>query len=182
MKLFESIKEKLRRRIFKLTSKNFREYYIKMGCKIGKGTRILRHCRISSEPYLIEIGENCLITGCNFYVHDGGVSVLNNLGYFNGEKREKMARIKIGNNVFLGLDSSIMGGVVIGDNCIIGAGSVVAKNIPSNSVAAGVPARVICTIDEYYQKALYKGLFYDSTKMSKAEKKQYLIKNVKPLS
>lgn len=182
MKLFESIKEKIRRRIFKLTSKNLREYYIKMGCKIGKGTRIFRPCRMSSEPYLIEIGENCTIAGCNFYVHDGGVTVLNNLGYFKGEKLEKMARIKVGNNVFLGLDASIMGGVVIGDNCIIGASSVVTKSIPSNSVAAGMPAKVICTIDEYYQKALDKGLFYNSAKMSKAEKRQYLMTHVKPLS
>ena len=182
MKKLELIKEKLKRQLIKLTSKNRREYYIKLGCKIGKGTRIFRHCRISSEPYLIEIGENCTITGCNFYVHDGGVSVLNNLGYFNGERMDKIARIKIGNNVFLGLDASIMGGVVIGDNCIIGASSVVTKSIPSNSVAAGMPAKVICTIDEYYQKALDKGLFYNSAKMSKAEKRQYLMTHVKPLS
>ena len=44
-----------------------------------------------------------------------------------------------------------MGGK-IGDNCIIGAGSLVNKAIPSNSVAAGVPCRVICTIEEYYAK------------------------------
>ena len=43
-------------------------------------------------------------------------------------------------------------GGVIGDNCIIGAGSLVNKPIPSNSVAAGVPCRVICTIEEYYKK------------------------------
>jgi len=182
MKIFESIKEKLRRRYLKLTSKDLREYYIKMGCNIGKGTRIFRPCRMSSEPYLIEIGENCTIAGGNFYVHDGGVSVLNNLGYFKGERWDKMARIKVGNNVFIGLDASIMGGVTIGDNCIIGAGSVVTKNIPSNSVAAGMPARVICSIDEYYHKAVEKGMFYDSTKLSKAEKKQYLMTHVKPLS
>ena len=181
MKKLALIKEKLRLRLLKLTSKDRRDYYTKLGCKIGEGTRILRHCRISSEPYLIEIGENCLITGCNFYVHDGGVSVLNNLDYFNGERFDKVARIKIGNNVFLGLDASIMGGVVIGDNCIIGAGSVVTKSIPANSVAAGVPTKVICTIDEYYQKSLDKGLFYNSAKMSRAKKKMYLIKNVKPL-
>ena len=45
-----------------------------------------------------------------------------------------------------------LGGGVIGDNCIIGAGSLVNKPIPSNSVAAGVPCRVICTIEEYYAK------------------------------
>lgn len=42
--------------------------------------------------------------------------------------------------------------VTIGDNCIIGFGSVVTKNIPANSVAVGAPARVICTLEEYYEK------------------------------
>lgn len=44
------------------------------------------------------------------------------------------------------------GHVTIGDNCVIGACSLVTKNIPANSVAAGVPCRVICSIDEYYRK------------------------------
>lgn len=48
----------------------------------------------------------------------------------------------------------ILKGVTIGDNVFIGANSVVTKNIPSNSIAVGSPARVICTLEEYYQKRI----------------------------
>lgn len=69
--------------------------------------------------------------------------------------------------------------MTIGDNVIIGAGSVVTKNIPSDSVAAGVPARVICSLDEYYEKNLQKGTFYTTPKMTAKDKKYYLMNNVK---
>ena len=51
--------------------------------------------------------------------------------------------IKVGNNVWFGGNVCVMPGVTIGDNVVIGAGSVVTKNIPSNTVAAGVPCKVI---------------------------------------
>ena len=51
--------------------------------------------------------------------------------------------VKIGDNVWIGMNSIIMRGVTIGDNSIIGAGSIVTKNIPSNVIAAGSPCKVI---------------------------------------
>ena len=60
--------------------------------------------------------------------------------------------VTIGNNIYLGTNVVVLKGVTIGDNCVIGACSLVTKNIPANSVAAGVPCRVICSIDEYYRK------------------------------
>lgn len=62
------------------------------------------------------------------------------------------AKVKLGDNIWLGENVTICKGVSIGDNCIIGIGSVVTKSIPSNSVAVGVPARVICSYEEYKQK------------------------------
>ncbi|OBU17231.1 hypothetical protein AYY19_10990 [Photobacterium aquimaris] len=56
----------------------------------------------------------------------------------------------IGNNVELSPGVIILGDVVIGDNCIIGAGSIVTKSIPKNSIAVGNPAKVIKKIDEKY--------------------------------
>lgn len=61
-------------------------------------------------------------------------------------------KIIIGNNVWFGQNCTILKGVTIGDNCIIGYGSIVVKDIPSNSVAVGCPARVICSLDEYIEK------------------------------
>ena len=51
-----------------------------------------------------------------------------------------------------------MKGVSIGDNCIIGAGSIVTKDIPANSVATGAPCKVVCSLDEYYAKRKQKSL------------------------
>lgn len=65
-------------------------------------------------------------------------------------------------------------GGIIGENCIIGAGAIVTKDIPSNTVAVGVPARVIESIDEYRSKVVEKGIH--SKRMSKKEKKIFLKK------
>lgn len=69
--------------------------------------------------------------------------------------------IKIGNNVWVGGNTVILPGVTIGDNCVIGAGSVVTKNIPSNSVAVGNPCRVIREITDDDKRYYYKNLEFD---------------------
>tara|TARA_R110000803_G_scaffold31479_2_gene70203 strand:- start:67 stop:555 length:489 start_codon:yes stop_codon:yes gene_type:complete len=60
---------------------------------------------------------------------------------------------RVGNNVFLGLNSIVMPGVTIGDNVIVGAGSIVTKDIPNGELWAGNPARKISTTEEYYTNA-----------------------------
>ena len=61
-------------------------------------------------------------------------------------------KVKIGNNVFIGMQTTILKGVHIGNNVIIGANSLVNKDIPDNCVAAGNPAHVIMSIDDYHKK------------------------------
>ena len=61
-------------------------------------------------------------------------------------------RVTIGNNNYFGQKVTVLKGVTIGDNCVIGLGSIVTHDIPSNSVAVGVPCRVVSTIDDYYNK------------------------------
>lgn len=61
---------------------------------------------------------------------------------------EKASPIKVGNNVWIGANVNIMPGISIGDGCVIASGSVVTRDIPANSLAAGVPCRVIRTIDQ----------------------------------
>lgn len=60
--------------------------------------------------------------------------------------------ITIGDNVFIGTESVVLPGVTIGSNVIIGANSTVTHDIPDGMVAAGTPARVICTLEEYLNK------------------------------
>ena len=144
------------------------------GVKIGCNTIILSgKNNFSSEPYLVSIGNNCLISAfCYFVPHDGGTWVLNNL---NQTKLDKIAPIVIGDNTYIGMSTIVIGGVTIGDNCIIGAGSIVTKDIPNNMVAAGVPAKIICTLKEYIVKNEQR---FDQTfgMKSKAKKKYYLSK------
>ncbi|MFT5295397.1 MAG: acetyltransferase-like isoleucine patch superfamily enzyme [Colwellia sp.] len=105
----------------------------------------------SSEPHLITLGEKITISGnVRFITHDGGYWVLRNL--YDNFLCNSTGEIKVGDNVFIGIDSIILPNVTIGHNVIIGAGSIVTKDIPSNTVFAGVPARHICSINEYKLK------------------------------
>lgn len=126
---------------------------------------------------MIEIGEDCLLSSnLSFFTHDGGVKVLNSLNYFDGVSMDKVGKIVVGNNCFIGHGAKIMPGVTIGDNVIVGACAIVTKDVPSNSVVAGMPARVVCTLDEYYQKNQER--FIPTARMNAKEKKQYILENV----
>ena len=71
---------------------------------------------------------------------------------------EWTAPIIIGNDVYIGVRTLIMPGVRIGNRVVIGAGSIVTRDIPDNSVAVGVPARVIKSVDAYLQQMKKKSL------------------------
>lgn len=145
----------------------------KSGVLIGKNSEIYADVNFGSEPYLVELGDNVRITsGCKLITHDGGVWVLRNLKKL--ENADLFGKIKIGNNVHIGMNSIIMPNVNIGENCIIGCGAIVTKDIPNNSVAVGVPARVIENIDTYYEKNKNRCDF--TKKLNKKEKETYLMK------
>ena len=105
---------------------------------------------------LIKLGNNVrLASNVTFVTHDVTHVMLNANPTLKGIKfKEKIGCIEIQDNVFVGAGSSILYGVRIGSNVIVGAGSLVNKDIPSNSVVAGVPARVISTFDQYINKRL----------------------------
>lgn len=108
-----------------------------------------------TEPWIITLGNNVHITkNVEFITHDGATLLFRD----RHQKLEITKPIVIGDNVYIGVNSIIMPGVVIGSNVIIGAGSIVTKNIPDNSVAVGVPAKVVKRIDEYYEKAKAESL------------------------
>lgn len=103
----------------------------------------------STEPWIITLGDNVHITdGVKFLTHDGGTLLF----------RDKIPDLEItkpivvGNNVYIGNNALILPGVKIGNNVIIAAAAVVSKDVPDNSVVAGVPAKVIKTTEEYLNK------------------------------
>lgn len=123
------------------------------GIKIGDNTVFFdwkSNIVDTQRPWLIEIGSYCKIThGVVILSHDYSRSVLRRV---YGEVIDGAKKTKIGDNVFIGMNSVILMGANIGNNVIIGAGSIVSGIIPDNVVVAGNPAKIICTLDEYYQK------------------------------
>ena len=110
------------------------------GCSIGNGTTFGPYTYVGCAGY-IEIGTNCLfgprisLIAENHIIPKKGKTLKD-----SGVTREG---IKIGNNCWVGANSVILDGAFIGDGVVIGAGSVVKGTIPSNSIAVGVPAKVV---------------------------------------
>ncbi len=108
------------------------------------------HCSIGEYNHItacdqITIGDG-LLTGRYVYIGDnshGGLSVEEASVPPIERKLKSKGKICIGNNVWIGDKATILGGVSIGDNVIVAANAVVTKDIPSNSVVAGVPARIV---------------------------------------
>ncbi len=122
------------------------EKLVSMGMKVGK--KFVRLNGVILDPshcWLLEIGDNVMIAPrVHILCHDASTKIF--FGY------TKIARVKICDNVFIGAESVILPGVTVGNNVVIGAGSIVTKDVPDNVVVAGNPARVICSIDDYLEK------------------------------
>ena len=102
-----------------------------------------------SEPWIITLGNNVHITaGVKFITHDGGTLLYRSMV----PDLEITKPIVVGDNVYFGNNVIVLPGVTIGNNVVIGAGAVVSKDVPDNSLAVGVPARVIKSSDEYFEK------------------------------
>ncbi len=122
------------------------EKLISMGMKVGKNFKRLNGVILDpAHCWLIEIGDNVTMAPrVHILCHDASTKEF--LNY------TKIGRVNIGDNVFIGAESIVLPGVNIGKNVIIGAGSVVTSDIPENSVAVGIPARVISSLDDYLSK------------------------------
>jgi len=87
----------------------------------------------------LEIGDNCSISsGCQILSHDTVFWALS-----GGKKDYSYAKTKIGNRCFLGTHSIVTKGVSIGDESVVGAGAVITKSFPSNSIIVGVPGKLV---------------------------------------
>ena len=129
------------------TKKNFfieQPFYCDYGYNISIGENFFANfnCTIL-DGATVEFGDNVFIgPGCGFYTacHPLDVETRN-------KGLETAKRIKVGNNVWIGAQVVILPGITIGDNSVIGAGSVVSKDIPSNVVAVGNPCKVIKNVN-----------------------------------
>ena len=118
-------------------------------CVIGKNIRFKGMAMINMnctflDSNIITIGHCALIgPGCNIICTNHALDPAERLnGLFNDKP------INIGSNVWLGANVTVLPGVTVGDNSIIGAGSVVTKDIPANVIAVGNPCKVVRQISE----------------------------------
>lgn len=131
---------------------------------ISKKLIIGRNCKIGDNVHIVAnekviIGDNCLIAS-KVFISDTSHGDYSNISSDSSpdvppdERNLYTKPVKIGSNVWIGENVCILLGVSIGDGCIIGANSVVNKNIPTDCIVVGVPAKVIKKYD--YQICKWK--------------------------
>jgi len=126
------------------------QLYRAIGVKIGNSCFISAKAYIDkTKPEFIEIGNNCMITrGCMILCHSD--AKLGGLKRLWGAREYK--KVKLGNNVFLGVETTVMPGVKIGDNVVVGAKSLVTADIPPNSLAFGIPAKRVKPLKDFLKQ------------------------------
>ena len=120
--------------------------YRQKGVKIGKNTKLydVELGRGGDDP--IEIGADCTLTGCLILGHDASTNI-----HLNISKSICIPTV-IEDRCFVGRGAVVLMGVRIGHDSIVGAGAVVTKDVPPNSVVAGNPAKIVSTTDAVVEK------------------------------
>lgn len=141
----------------KYNSDSYIKYLKKIGVRIGEDCTIYTPQKTlidTSRPFLLEFGDHVRITnGVTILTHGYDWSVLK--GKY-GDVLGSSGKVKIGNNVFIGMNTTILKGVTIGNNVIIGAGSLVISDIPDDCVAVGSPCKRVMSLEEYHEKRIQK--------------------------
>lgn len=136
-------REEIIRKLFGRTGNSFlveQPFYCDYGYNIEVGENFYTNVNcVILDGAKVSFGDNVFIApNCGFYTAGHPLDVVRrNIGL------EYAYPIRIGHNVWIGANVSVLPGVTIGDNCVIGAGSVVTKDIPANSLAVGNPCKVI---------------------------------------
>jgi acetyltransferase-like isoleucine patch superfamily enzyme len=133
------------------------------GCEIGdetkigafvevqKNARIGKRCKISSHTFICEgvtIEDNVFIGHSVTFINDAYPRAANFDGTLQTEKDWKVEPTLVKKGASIGSGSTILCKVTIGENAIVGAGSVVTRDVPANTIVAGTPARVLRSLDE----------------------------------
>ena len=128
---------KIRHNLSKLVGWSVTNYYRFMGVEIGKGGQISLHANLDVRRGKIIIGNNVSVARGSF--------ILSHAAYQPTKDDEKTI---IEDNVMIFVNSVILSGIKIGKNSVVGAGSVVMKDVPPNVLVMGNPARVVQHLDE----------------------------------
>lgn len=156
-----NLKNKIKVKIlgYRATSESYITYLRKIGVQVGEDVVLYRPLNTTIDvqnPHLLEIGNHVMMTGpVTILTHDYSWSVLKRkYGEIVGNQKYTVLK----DNIFIGWGATILAGSYIGENTIIGAGSVVSGHLEGNAVYAGNPARKIMSLDEFYHKRKVKQL------------------------
>jgi len=114
--------------------------------EIQKNVSIGRNCKISSHTFICEgvyIQDNVFVGHNVTFINDKHPRSVNEDGTMQSESNWEVIKTFVKKGASIGSSSTILCGVTIGENAIVGAGAVVTKDVPPNTIVAGVPAKVI---------------------------------------
>lgn len=164
-RILKKITGYINRKKASLSSKNGIKYAKKLGVKIADQVRFTGVPDYGSEPWLVEIKKNAFLTAhIQFITHEGSVENLRRLD----EKYKsviKFGKIVIEEGAFIGRNVIILPNVRVGKGAIVGAFSCVTKDVPDGMVVGGVPAKVICSVQEMADKYLENTPIYDNEEL-----------------
>ena len=152
-------------------------YARKIGVTVGQDCELLNVVSYGSEPWLITIGNHVRLAGGRgvaFITHEGAHWVLKGLDKEKYKDIIGYGRITIKDNVFIGSGTTILRGVTIGENVVVGACSLVNKSLAPNAVYAGVPAKRICSLEEWEAKVMEDVPEYDLENYNRNKKDEVL--------
>ncbi len=179
----------LRRILFRLRTRvhftfdQTRAHARSIGVAVGDGAIIYPSVQFGSEPWLVSVGRDTWLTaGVEFVTHDHAVVVGRNprYGVPADQPLNRFARVVVGDGCFVGIHALLLPGVTVGDDCIVGAASVVTRDVPSGSVVAGNPARVLGTTEDYVRRAVGEALPLPADFVDQAAKRAAITTLIPP--
>lgn len=174
----------LRRLIFRVRTRFYftfdqtLAYTRSIGVQAGDGAVIYPSVQFGSEPWLVTIGAGTWLTaGVQFVTHDHAVVVGRSPVHAVpvDEPLNRFERVRVGRHSFVGVSALLLPGVTVGDDCIVGAASVVTRDVPSGSVVAGNPARIVGTTADYVAHVRANALPIPAAFVSQAKKRAAII-------
>jgi UDP-2-acetamido-3-amino-2,3-dideoxy-glucuronate N-acetyltransferase len=121
--------------------------------EIQKNARIGERCKISSHTFICEgvhIEDEVFIGHGVMFINDIYPRATGEDGQMQTESDWQVSETHVKRRASIGSNATIMGGITIGENALVGAGAVVTKDVPDNMIAAGVPARIIGDVREKF--------------------------------
>lgn len=115
---------------------------------MGENCSIQTNVHIA-DPSYVRMGNNVRLSGCTLFGHDGSINMINRA---YGLNLDRVGKIELLDNVYIGHQAIILPGVTIGPNAIVASGAVVSKDVPENVVYGGIPAKRICSLDEHVER------------------------------